>query len=56
MRCAVWIVFQTLYFRRDTVFVALEVNNTVMLLVTATDVTHGNAASAVTATSSFLGR
>ena len=44
MCSAIWIVFDTLYLRRDAVFGALEVDNSVVLLVTTTDMTSGNAA------------
>ena len=50
VRRAVRIVFQALNDRRDTIFGPLEVDYTVVLLVTTTNVTSGNAASIVTAT------
>src|SRR5690606_33210647 len=52
---AVRVVFQTFYFRRNTVLVATEVDNTVMLLVTAATVTNRDVAVVVTAsTAGFL--
>ena len=56
MCSAVGIVFQALNLGRDTIFVALKINNAVMLLVATTNVTHGNATSTITTTSSFLRR
>ena len=47
----VWIVFDTLNSGRNAIFVvATEVDHTVMLLMTTTDVTRGNAAIVVTTT------
>lgn len=50
VRGAVRIVLKTFNNCRDTVFVAFEVNNTISLLVTTTDVTSGDAAIVVTTT------
>jgi len=50
VRGAVWIIFQTLNGSRDIQLVATEINNTVMLLMTATNVTSRNATIGVTTT------
>ncbi|OQV66841.1 hypothetical protein AK51_34095 [Serratia nematodiphila DZ0503SBS1] len=50
VRGTVRIVLQTLNHSRDTVFVALEVNQTIMLLVATTDMTGGDTAIVVTTT------
>ena len=46
---AIRIVFNAFYLSRDTVFGALEVDNSVVLLVTTTDMTGGNAAKVISA-------
>src|SRR5690606_26323465 len=43
------IVFNTLHFRRNTILVALEVDNTIVLTVTTTDMTGGDVAVVITA-------
>ncbi len=50
MRSAVRVVFNTLNRRRNTVFHALEIDNTIMMLVATTDVARCNAAQIVTPT------
>ena len=50
VRATVWIVFQTLNNSWNAVFVALEIDNTVVLLVTTTNVTGSDTASIVTTT------
>ena len=50
VRGTVRIIFQTLNNSRNTIFVAFEVNQTIMLFMTTTDVTSGDAAIVVTAT------
>jgi hypothetical protein len=47
MRRAIRIVFNAFYLSWDAVFGALEVDNSVVLLVTTTDVTGGNAAKVI---------
>src|SRR5690606_8269095 len=54
MRRAIRIVFDPLHARRNAFLVTLEVDDTVMLLVTTTDVTGGDAAMVVAATSLAL--
>src|SRR5690606_34503172 len=52
-RGTVRIVFETLNFRRHTVFVALEIDQTIMLTAAATNVARGDAA-VVVATTGFV--
>ena len=47
---AVWIVLDRLDYCRYAILVALEIDETIRLLVTTTDVTHGEAALVVTTT------
>src|SRR5690606_7288201 len=47
---SVWIVLQSLYLGRNAVLVATEINHTVFLLVTATDVTSRDSTQVVTTT------
>ena len=54
MRAAIWIIFQTFDFRRNTILVATEINDTIMLLVATTLMTNRNAAMMVTASISRL--
>src|SRR5690606_14153755 len=43
------IVFDTLHFRRDTIFIAFEIDDAIVLTMTTTDVTRGDVAVVVTA-------
>src|SRR5471032_76901 len=52
IRGAVWIVFDPFHFRWNAILLTLEVDQAIVLLVTATDVTGGDVAVVVT-TSSF---
>ena len=49
MCAAVWIVFNALNLGNDAVFVTLEINDTVVLLVPTTLVTHGDTAMLIAA-------
>src|SRR3546814_10023847 len=51
---AVWIVFDPLHARRDAFLVALEVDDSVMLLVATADVAGGDPAVVVAATGPAL--
>ncbi len=48
------IVFNTLYSRRNTIFVTFEVYDTIVLFMTTTNVTSCNVTIVVTTTSTFL--
>ena len=49
MRRTIRVVLETLYSRLNTVFIALKVNNAVVLLVAATNMASCNASIVVTA-------
>jgi hypothetical protein len=48
MRAAIGIIFDTLYYCINTILVALEVDNPVVLLVATTDMTSRDPSSIVT--------
>ena len=50
---AVWIVFDGLYCTGNTILVALKVDDTVALLVTATNIAHGHLSLIVTSAFAF---
>src|SRR5690554_2911073 len=51
MRCTVWIIFNALYCRWNAIFVTTEIHQTVMLLMTTTNMTRGNTSIIITTTS-----
>jgi hypothetical protein len=54
MRCTIWVVLETLYLRGNSIFGALEINDAIVLLMTTTDVTRGDASVVISTTAARL--